>query len=141
VVCRRSTTGEPTRLDVVLHGSSRTARGDERTPVYGSIRRGGEGRTQPRTTRPTTYERCTRWAALENGLPLGGGDDVFERSRQYAGITNGRDRIVLRGMSMGGLRDLAPGVKARDDPLRRPRPYCGYVDTHESRKTPQPKTS
>ena len=54
--------------------------------------------------------------------------------RQY---TTDRDRIVLRGMSMGASGTWHLGLK-HPDRFVALGPYCGYVDTHEFSNTPLP---
>ena len=72
-------------------------------------------------------ENCYRWA---------GETDVFEAieavCRQYK---IDRDRIVLRGMSMGASGTWHLGLK-HPDRFVAIGPYCGYVDTHEFSHTP-----
>ena len=125
---------KPARLDVVLHGSTKPvglselrfmARFDE-----------GDG---PATAAPAVnyielhplgrVENCYRWA---------GEADVFEAieavCRRYA---VDRDRIVLRGMSMGASGTWHLGLK-HPDRFVALGPYCGYVDTHEFSHTPLP---
>ena len=72
-------------------------------------------------------ENCYRWA---------GETDVFEAieavCRQYK---IDRDRIVLRGMSMGASGTWHLGLK-HPDRFVALGPYCGYVDTHEFSQTP-----
>ncbi|MBN9517551.1 prolyl oligopeptidase family serine peptidase [bacterium] len=125
---------KPARLDVVLHGSTKPvglselrfmARFDE-----------GDG---PATAAPAAnyielhplgrVENCYRWA---------GEADVFEAieavCRRYA---IDRDRVVLRGMSMGASGTWHLGLKYPDR-FAALGPYCGYVDTHEFSNTPLP---
>src|SRR5207253_3235196 len=72
-------------------------------------------------------ENCYRWA---------GETDVFEAieavCRQYK---IDRDRIVLRGMSMGASGTWHLGLK-HPDRFVALGPYCGYVDTHRFSQTP-----
>lgn len=122
----------PMRLDVVLHGSTRPvglselrfmARFDE-----------GDGPATAPPDRPYIelhplgrVENCYRWA---------GETDVFEAiedvCRRYA---IDRDRIVLRGMSMGASGTWHLGLK-HPDRFVALGPYCGYVDTHRFSETP-----
>ncbi len=73
---------------------------------------------------------------VENGYRWAGETDVFEAieaaCRNYA---VDRDRIVLRGMSMGASGTWHLGLK-HPDRFVALGPYCGYVDTHEFSKTP-----
>jgi Prolyl oligopeptidase family len=124
----------PIRLDVVLHGSTRPvgmselrfmARFDE-----------GDGPDAEPPDQPFIelhplgrVENCYRWA---------GETDVFEAiddvCRRYA---IDRDRIVLRGMSMGASGTWHLGLKHPDQFVALG-PYCGYVDTHHFSETPLP---
>lgn len=120
---------KPSRLDVVLHGSTRPvgltelrfmARFDDaaaKVPDQDYIELHPLGRV----------ENCYRWS---------GEADVFEAieavRRNYR---IDRDRIVLRGMSMGASGTWHLGLK-HPDRFVALGPYCGYVDTHEFSKTP-----
>lgn len=125
---------KPIRLDVVLHGSSRPVGmselrflnrfddGDEGGlpgPDQGFIELHPLGRV----------ENCYRWA---------GETDVFEAidaaCRNYK---IDRDRVVLRGMSMGASGTWHLGLK-HPDRFVALGPYCGYVDTHQFSLTPLP---
>ena len=122
------------RLDVVLHGSSRPVgmselrfmsrfdEGDdagERCPEQDYIELHPLGRV----------ENCYRWA---------GETDVFEAIEAVCrNYTIDRDRIVLRGMSMGASGTWHLGLK-HPDRFVALGPYCGYVDTHEFSQTPLP---
>ena len=124
----------PTRLDVVLHGSSkpvgmselrfmaRFAQPDETTaaaPDVDYIELHPLGRV----------ENCYRWA---------GETDVFEAIAAVCRNYNiDRDRIVLRGMSMGASGTWHLGLK-HPDRFVALGPYCGYVDTHRFSETPIP---
>src|SRR5579872_948270 len=122
----------PMRLDVVLHGSSKPVGmselrflknfddgddGDKVAPEQDYIELHPLGRV----------ENCYRWA---------GETDVFEAieavCRHYA---IDRDRIVLRGMSMGASGTWHLGLK-HPDRFVALGPYCGYVDTHHFSETP-----
>ncbi|MCY2968167.1 MAG: prolyl oligopeptidase family serine peptidase [Planctomycetota bacterium] len=124
--------GRPWRLDVVLHGSTR--------PVGMSELRFASrfAETPPGQPGPPDepyielhplgrVENCYRWA---------GETDVFEAieavCRQYP---IDRDRIVLRGMSMGASGTWHLGLK-HPERFVAPGPYCGYVDTHKFSETP-----
>ena len=72
-------------------------------------------------------ENCYRWA---------GETDVFEAIEAVCrNYTIDRDRIVLRGMSMGASGTWHLGLK-RPDKFVALGPYCGYVDTREFSNTP-----
>ena len=74
-------------------------------------------------------ENCYRWA---------GETDVFEAIE--AACRNyriDRDRIVLRGMSMGASGTWHLGLK-HPGSFVAIAPYCGYVDTHRFSETPMP---
>lgn len=120
---------KPIRLDVVLHGSTRPvglselrfiARFDGNTvpvPDQDFIELHPLGRV----------ENCYRWS---------GETDVFEAIEAVCRNYNiDRDRIVLRGMSMGASGTWHLGLK-HPDRFVALGPYCGYVDTHEFSKTP-----
>jgi hypothetical protein len=120
------------RLDVVLHGSTRPVglselrfmsrfddgdEGGKPAPVNDFIELHPLGRV----------ENCYRWA---------GETDVFEAIEAVCRSYNiDRDRIVLRGMSMGASGTWHLGLK-HPDRFVALGPYCGYVDTHEFSKTP-----
>jgi Prolyl oligopeptidase family len=131
---------KPIRLDVVLHGSTRPvglselrfmSRFDE-----GDVPNGTETAKPSAPDAPFIelhplgrVENCYRWA---------GETDVFEAiddvCRRYA---IDRDRIVLRGMSMGASGTWHLGLK-HPDRFVALGPYCGYVDTHRFSETPLP---
>lgn len=125
----------PVRLDIVLHGSSK--------PVGMSELRFGErfdiGDEEEGTPAPDVdyielhplgrVENCYRWA---------GESDVFEAIDAVCRNYNiDRDRIVLRGMSMGASGTWHLGLK-HPDRFVAIGPYCGYVDTHQFSETPIP---
>ncbi len=124
----------PSRLDVVLHGSTRPvglselkfiARFDE-----------GDGQNPSPPDQPFIelhplgrVENCYRWA---------GETDVFEAIEDVCQRYNiDRSRIVLRGMSMGASGTWHLGLK-HPDRFAALGPYCGYVDTHKFSETPLP---
>lgn len=124
----------PMRLDVVLHGSSQPvgmselrfmSRFDE-----GDGRDNGPAKQDYIELHPLgRVENCYRWA---------GETDVFEAIE--AACRNypiDRDRIVLRGMSMGASGTWHLGLK-HPDRFVALGPYCGYVDTHRFSETPLP---
>ena len=124
----------PMRLDVVLHGSSK--------PVGVSELRFGarfDERDENQTPPPNVdfielhplgrVENCYRWA---------GEADVFEAIEAVCRNYNiDRDRIVLRGMSMGASGTWHLGLK-HPDRFVAIGPYCGYVDTHRFSETEVP---
>jgi hypothetical protein len=72
-------------------------------------------------------ENCYRWS---------GETDVFEAIDDVCRKYNiDRDRIVLRGMSMGASGTWHLGLK-HPDRFVALGPYCGYVDTHRFSETP-----
>lgn len=74
-------------------------------------------------------ENCYRWA---------GETDVFEAIEAVCrNYSIDRDRIVLRGMSMGASGTWHLGLK-HPDRFVALGPYCGYVDTHRFSETPIP---
>src|SRR4029079_3361463 len=122
----------PSRLDVVLHGSTRPVGMSELKFIARFDEGDGDSATAPEAPYIELHplgrvENCYRWA---------GETDVFEAIDDVCKKYNiDRDRIVLRGMSMGAS---GPWRLC----LRRPYrvvalgPYCGYVDTHRFSETP-----
>ena len=122
----------PMRLDVVLHGSTRPVglselrfmnrfdvgdAADQKAPIQDYLELHPLGRV----------ENCYRWA---------GETDVFEAIEAVCRNYNvDRDRIVLRGMSMGASGTWHLGLK-HPDRFVALGPYCGYVDTHRFSETP-----
>jgi pimeloyl-ACP methyl ester carboxylesterase len=123
---------EPIRLDVVLHGSSRPVGMSELRFMSGFDEAGADGNGAPDQNYIELHplgrvENCYRWA---------GETDVFEAIE--AACRNyhiDRDRIVLRGMSMGASGTWHLGLKYPDRFVALG-PYCGYVDTHHFSETP-----
>jgi hypothetical protein len=125
---------KPMRLDVVLHGSSRPV-GLSELRFLNRFDEGDDGGTAPGEPdyielHPLgRVENCYRWA---------GETDVFEAiesaCRNYA---INRDRVVLRGMSMGASGTWHLGLK-HPDRFVALGPYCGYVDTHQFSQTAMP---
>jgi pimeloyl-ACP methyl ester carboxylesterase len=123
---------KPTRLDVVLHGSTKPV-GLSELRFMGRFDEGdGAATGAPDANFIELHplgrvENCYRWA---------GEADVFEAieavCRQYR---IDRDRIVLRGMSMGASGTWHLGLK-HPDKFVAIGPYCGYVDTHGFSRTP-----
>ena len=122
------------RLDVVLHGSSRPV-GMSEVRFMARFDEGDEAHGDPPDApfielHPLgRVENCYRWS---------GETDVFEAiedvCRRYR---IDRDRIVLRGMSMGASGTWHLGLK-HPDRFAALGPYCGYVDTHRFSETPIP---
>jgi pimeloyl-ACP methyl ester carboxylesterase len=121
---------KPMRLDVVLHGSTRPVGLSELR--FMSRFDEGDGGAAPDVDYIELHplgrvENCYRWA---------GETDVFEAIEAVArNCPIDRDRIVLRGMSMGASGTWHLGLK-HPDRFVALGPYCGYVDTHEFSKTP-----
>ena len=124
----------PMRLDVVLHGSSKPV-GMSELRFGARFDQGDEnGTPAPEVNYIELHplgrvENCYRWA---------GETDVFEAIQAVCRNYNiDRDRIVLRGMSMGASGTWHLGLK-HPDRFVALGPYCGYVDTHRFSETPIP---
>jgi len=120
------------RLDVVLHGSTRPV-GMSELRFLNRFDEGDEpGKAAPEQDFIELHplgrvENCYRWA---------GETDVFEAIEAVCRNYNiDRDRIVLRGMSMGASGTWHLGLK-HPDRFVALGPYCGYVDTHQFSQTP-----
>src|SRR5262249_19300465 len=75
---------------------------------------------------------------VENGYRWAGETDVFEAIEAACRAYHiDRDRVVLRGMSMGASGTWHLGLK-HPDRFVALGPYCGYVDTHQFSQTPLP---
>ncbi len=124
----------PMRLDVVLHGSTRPVGMSELrflATFDGPDDDSASGPDQPFIELHPLgrVENCYRWA---------GETDVFEAIDDVCQRYNvDRDRIVLRGMSMGASGTWHLGLK-HPDRFAALGPYCGYVDTHRFSETPLP---
>jgi len=123
---------KPLRLDVVLHGSTRPVGMSElrfmnRFDEGDDAKTGGSEQPFIELHPLGRVENCYRWS---------GETDVFEAiddvCRRYS---IDRDRIVLRGMSMGASGTWHLGLK-HPDRFVALGPYCGYVDTHRFSETP-----
>ena len=122
------------RLDVVLHGSTRPV-GMSELKFMARFDEGDDENPSP-PDQPFIelhplgrVENCYRWA---------GETDVFEAIRDVClRYKIDRDRIVLRGMSMGASGTWHLGLK-HPDMFAALGPYCGYVDTHRFSETPLP---
>ena len=126
---------KPMRLDVVLHGSTRPVGLSELRFMsrFDEGDEAGEDRARPRTS-----SNCTRWAASRTATAGPARPTSSRRSRPSAATTSiDRDRIVLRGMSMGASGTWHLGLK-HPDRFVALGPYCGYVDTHQFSETPLP---
>ena len=125
---------KPMRLDVVLHGSSK--------PVGMSELRFGvpfdEGDDAAKSAPDAEFIELHPLGRVENCYRWAGETDVFEAIEAVCrNYRIDRDRIVLRGMSMGASGTWHLGLKhpSRFVALG---PYCGYVDTHRFSETPVP---
>lgn len=125
---------KPMRLDVVLHGSTRPVGMSE----LRFISRFDEGDSASSSPPNQSYLELHPLGRVENCYRWAGETDVFEAiddvCRRYA---VDRDRIVLRGMSMGASGTWHLGLK-HPDRFVALGPYCGYVDTHRFSETPLP---
>ena len=122
------------RLDVVLHGSTRPV-GSSELNFMARFDEGDEPNAHPPDVswielHPLgRVENCYRWS---------GESDVFAAIEDVARRYHiDRDRIVLRGMSMGASGTWHLGLKHPDQFVALG-PYCGYVDTHRFSETPIP---
>ena len=124
---------KPLRLDVVLHGSSKPV-GMSELKFMSRFDEGDAGKPAPEADFIELHplgrvENCYRWA---------GETDVFEAIEAVCrNYKIDRDRIVLRGMSMGASGTWHLGLK-HPDRFVAIGPYCGYVDTHRFSETPIP---
>lgn len=125
---------QPIRLDVVLHGSSRPVGLSE----LRFIARFDEGDAENPSPPDQAWIELHPLGRVENCYRWSGETDVFEAiedvCRRYQ---IDRDRIVLRGMSMGASGTWHLGLK-HPDRFVAIGPYCGYVDTHRFSETPLP---
>ena len=125
---------KPMRLDVVLHGSSK--------PVgLSEVRFGArfdEGDDAAITAPKNNFIELHPLGRVENCYRWAGETDVFEAIEAVCrNYRIDRDRIVLRGMSMGASGTWHLGLK-HPDRFVAIGPYCGYVDTHRFSETPVP---
>jgi pimeloyl-ACP methyl ester carboxylesterase len=124
----------PTRLDVVLHGSTRPVGLSE----LHFAARFDEGDETGKDGPEQDYLELHPLARVENGYRWAGETDVFEAIDAVCRNYNiDRERIVLRGMSMGASGTWHLGLK-HPDRFVALGPYCGYVDTHQFSQTPLP---
>ncbi len=123
---------KPIRLDVVLHGSTRPVGMSE----LRFLARFDEGDAPAVNPPEQAYIELHPLGRVENCYRWAGESDVFEAiddvCRRYR---IDRDRIVLRGMSMGASGTWHLGLKHPDQFVALG-PYCGYVDTHRFSETP-----
>jgi pimeloyl-ACP methyl ester carboxylesterase len=127
------TPGRPMRLDVVLHGSSRPV-GMSELRFMARFDEGDAGGSAP----DVPYLQLEPLGRVENGYRWAGETDVFEAMEDVCrNYSVDRDRIVLRGMSMGASGTWHLGLK-NPDRFVALGPYCGYVDTHRFSETPLP---
>lgn len=121
-----------TRLDVVLHGSSKPTGLSE----LRFMNRFDEGDALPKATPDANFIELHPLGRVENCYRWAGETDVFEAIESVCRNYNiDRKRIVLRGMSMGASGTWHLGLK-HPDRFVALGPYCGYVDTHEFSQTP-----
>jgi len=125
---------KPVRLDVVLHGSSKPVGMSELK--FGT--RFDEGNDAAKSAPDVDFIELHPLGRVENCYRWAGETDVFEAIEAVCrNYKIDRDRIVLRGMSMGASGTWHLGLKhpSRFVALG---PYCGYVDTHRFSETPIP---
>lgn len=125
---------KPMRLDVVLHGSSKPVGMSE----LKFISRFDEGDEEKGNAPDVDYIELHPLGRVENCYRWAGETDVFEAIEAVCqNYKIDRDRIVLRGMSMGASGTWHFGLK-HPDRFVAIGPYCGYVDTHHFSETPIP---
>ncbi|MFO1484884.1 MAG: prolyl oligopeptidase family serine peptidase [Verrucomicrobiaceae bacterium] len=125
---------KPMRLDVVLHGSSKPVGMSE----LKFISRFDEGDDDKGNAPDVDYIELHPLGRVENCYRWAGETDVFEAIEAVCrNYKIDRDRIVLRGMSMGASGTWHLGLK-HPDRFVAIGPYCGYVDTHRFSETPIP---
>jgi hypothetical protein len=126
--------GKPSRLDVVLHGSTKPSGMSELRFMSRFEMQEGQKPSLP----DQNFIELHPLGRVENGYRWAGESDVFEAIEDVAKkYTIDRDRIVLRGMSMGASGTWHLGLK-HPDRFVALGPYCGYVDTHQFSETPLP---
>ena len=125
---------QPIRLDVVLHGSTRPVGLSE----LRFMSRFDEGDAAATAAPSQTFIELHPLGRVENCYRWAGETDVFEAIEDVCRRFNiDRDRIVLRGMSMGASGTWHLGLK-HPDRFVAIGPYCGYVDTHRFSETAVP---
>lgn len=117
---------KPVRLDVILHGSSKPV-GMSELRILGRYDEGDSGGAPASLE---NYVEIYPLGRVENGYRWAGETDVFEAieaaCRSYC---IDRDRIVLRGFSMGASGTWHLGLK-HPEYFAAIGPFAGYVDTH-----------
>lgn len=127
------TPGKPIRLDVVLHGSTRPV-GMSELRFMSRFDEGDAGGVAP----DLPYIQLEPLGRVENGYRWAGETDVFEAIEDVCrNYSIDRNRVVLRGMSMGASGTWHLGLK-NPDRFVALGPYCGYVDTHQFSETSLP---
>jgi len=122
----------PIRLDVVLHGSTRPVGMSE----LRFMARFDEADVQSSTPPDRPFIELHPLGRVENCYRWSGETDVFEAIDDVCRRYNiDRDRIVLRGMSMGASGTWHLGLKHPHHFVALG-PYCGYVDTNRFSETP-----
>lgn len=122
----------PIRLDVVLHGSTRPVGMSE----LRFIARFDEGDAENSSPPDQPFIELHPLGRVENCYRWAGETDVFEAIEDVCKrFLIYRNRIVLRGMSMGASGTWHLGLK-HPDRFAALGPYCGYVDTHNFSETP-----
>jgi len=120
------------RLDVVLHGSTKPQGASE----LKFMERFDDGDTDSNVLVDQPFIELHPLGRVENCYRWAGETDVFEAIEDVCRKYNiDRDRIVLRGMSMGASGTWHLGLK-HPDRFVALGPYCGYVDTHRFSETP-----
>jgi hypothetical protein len=123
---------KPIRLDVVLHGSTRPT-GLSELRFMNAF---DDGDTGGGPAPDVEYLELHPLGRVENCYRWPGETDVFEAIEAVCrNYKIDRDRIVLRGMSMGASGTWHLGLK-HPDRFVALGPYCGYVDTYNFSKTP-----
>jgi len=118
---------KPIRLDVVLHGSTRAGKGLTELKF---MRRFDSDRARNASAPAVDYIELHPLGRVENCYRWAGQTDVFEAIEAVCRHYNiDRDRIVLRGMSMGASGTWHLGLKYPDRFVALG-PWAGYVDTH-----------
>lgn len=125
---------KPMRLDVVLHGSSKPVGMSE----LKFVARFDEGDAATSAAPDVDFIELHPLGRVENCYRWAGETDVFEAIEAVCrNYKIDRNRIVLRGMSMGASGTWHLGLK-HPDRFVAIGPYCGYVDTHRFSETPIP---
>ena len=123
---------KPMRLDVVLHGSSKPTGLSE----LRFMNRFDDGDESAKTPPEADFIELHPLGRVENCYRWAGESDVFEAIEAVCrNYRIDRNRIVLRGMSMGASGTWHLGLK-HPDRFVALGPYCGYVDTHNFSMTP-----